>query len=216
MSEYLGGPFIYSTGGSLTCSICAPDYISAEDIEAFAYLQLGATEDGNRWRVFDKSKLEFLQPTLATPHLCNHAPNRLHWFLIDSKMAEQWATAEARCRACGGEMVLINVIEDMSMPVVGLERRAYMCSACGITEQRTAINKQAKKNTTPRLVLFSIHDLLHRLRVSIISEQLRVSWDVCWLAYAATRKARPNRRASQANRDRYRGGWEHRAGRVQA
>jgi hypothetical protein len=42
-------------------------------------------------------------------------------------------------------MVLINVIEDMSMPVVGLERRAYMCSACGITEQRTAINKQAKE-----------------------------------------------------------------------
>jgi hypothetical protein len=42
-------------------------------------------------------------------------------------------------------MVLINVIEDMSMPVVGLERRAYICSACGITEQRTAINKQAKE-----------------------------------------------------------------------
>ena len=145
MSEYFGGPFIYSTGGSLTCSICAPDYVSAEDIEAFAYLQLGATEDGNQWRVFDKSKLEFLQQTLVTPHLCNHAPNRLHWFLINSKMAERWATAEARCRACGGEMVLIKVIEDMSMPVVGLERRAYMCSACGITEQRTAINKQAKE-----------------------------------------------------------------------
>ena len=38
MSEYLGGPFVYSTGGSLTCSICAPDYVSAEDIEAFAYV----------------------------------------------------------------------------------------------------------------------------------------------------------------------------------
>ena len=60
-------------------------------------------------------------------------------------MAERWATAEARCRACGGEMVLINVIEDMSMPVVGLERRAYMCSACGSTEQRTAINEQARE-----------------------------------------------------------------------
>ena len=145
MSEYLGGPFVYSTGGGLTCSICAPDYASAEDIEAFAYRQLGATEDGNRWRVFDKSKLEFLQPTAATPQLCNHAPSRLHWFLIDATMAEQWATAEARCRACGGQMVLIHVIEDMSMPVVGLERRAYMCSACGSTEQRTAINEQARE-----------------------------------------------------------------------
>jgi hypothetical protein len=127
-------------GGSVTCSICAPDYVSAEDIEAFAYLQLGATEDGNRWRVFDKSKLEFLQPTLATPHLCNHAPNRLHWFLIDSKMAERWATAEARCRACGGEMVLINVIEDMSMPVVGA--RAPRLHVFGMRYHRTAHRHQ--------------------------------------------------------------------------
>ena len=40
---------------------------------------------------------------------------------------------------------IINVIEDMSMPVVGLERRAYMCSACGTNEQRTAINEQARE-----------------------------------------------------------------------
>jgi hypothetical protein len=46
--------------------LCARS-LSAEDIEAFAYRQLGATEDGNRWRVFDKSKLEFLQPTSAAP-----------------------------------------------------------------------------------------------------------------------------------------------------
>jgi hypothetical protein len=154
MGEYLGGPFVYSTDGGLTCSICAPDGVSAEDIEAFAYRQLGATEDGNRWRVFDKSQLEFLQPTSATPQLCNHAPNRLHWFLIDATMAERWATAEARCRACGGQMVLINVIEDMSMPVVGLERRAYMCSACGITEQRTAINEQAREKRKAEIVAF--------------------------------------------------------------
>jgi hypothetical protein len=145
MSEYLGGPFVYSRGGGLTCSICAPEDIPAEDIEAFGYRQLGATEDGNQWRIFDQSKLESLQPIAATAHLCNQALNRLHWFLIDATMAERWAIAEVRCRACGGEMVLINVIEDMSMPVVGLERRAFMCSACGITEQRTAINKQAKE-----------------------------------------------------------------------
>ena len=30
-------------------------------------------------------------------------------------------------------------------------------------EAATAINKGPKKNTTPRLVLFSIHDLLHQL-----------------------------------------------------
>ena len=68
MSEYLGGPFVYSTGGGLTCSICAPDCVSAEDIEAFAYRQLGATEDGNRWRVFDKSQIGIFATDLS------HAP----------------------------------------------------------------------------------------------------------------------------------------------
>jgi hypothetical protein len=72
------------------CAICAPAYMAAEKIE-----QLGATKDGNRWRVFDKSKLEFLQPTLATPHSCDTTPDRLHWFLIDARMAMLWATAEA-------------------------------------------------------------------------------------------------------------------------
>jgi hypothetical protein len=160
MNGYLGGPFVYSRGGGLTCSICAPQDITAEEVEAFAYQQLGATEDGNQWRIFDRSKLE---SAAATPHLCNHAPDRLHWFLIDAIMAERWATAEARCRACGGEMVLIKVIEDVSMPVVGLERRAFMCPGCGITQQRTPLTNRLKKNRRPRSMLFSIHDLPHRL-----------------------------------------------------
>jgi hypothetical protein len=95
MKEHTGGPFIYSALGGITCAICAPAYMPAEEIEAFAYLRLGATNDGNRWRVFDKSKLDFLQPSLATPNPCNTTPDRLHWFLIDSEMAKKWATAEA-------------------------------------------------------------------------------------------------------------------------
>jgi hypothetical protein len=51
MSEYLGGPFVYSTGGGLTCSICAPDYASAEDIEALAYRQLGAPGEAKKQMV---------------------------------------------------------------------------------------------------------------------------------------------------------------------
>ena len=42
--------------------------------------------------------------------------------------------------ACGAEMILANAIEDISMPVAGFERRAYMCSLCNETEQRLVFN----------------------------------------------------------------------------
>ena len=77
MNEHTGGPFIYSALGGITCAVCAPAFMAAEEIELFAYLRLGATKDGNKWRVFDKSKLEFLQPTLATPHQVE-APRPAH------------------------------------------------------------------------------------------------------------------------------------------
>jgi len=47
--------------------------------------------------------------------------------------------------ACGGEMVLINAIEDWTMPVIGFERHAYMCLACGDIEKRTVFSKEAKE-----------------------------------------------------------------------
>ena len=40
--------------------------------------------------------------------------------------------------ACGAEMILVKVIEDVTMPVPGFQRRAYMCSECNETEQRLA------------------------------------------------------------------------------
>ena len=40
------------------------------------------------------------------------------------------------CMACGAEMILVKTIEDVSMPIAGFERRAYMCSLCHETEQR--------------------------------------------------------------------------------
>jgi hypothetical protein len=52
MNEHTGGPFIYSALGDITCAICAPAFMAVEEIELFAYLRLGATKDGNKWRVF--------------------------------------------------------------------------------------------------------------------------------------------------------------------
>jgi hypothetical protein len=57
-----------------------------------------------------------------------------------------------RCMACGGKMVLINAIEDWTMPVLGFERHAYMCSGCGNTEQLTAFNKHAKEKHDAEVV----------------------------------------------------------------
>ncbi len=50
-----------------------------------------------------------------------------------------------RCMACGAEMILMNVVEDVSMPVPGFERHAYACSLCHDTEERLIFNKRDKE-----------------------------------------------------------------------
>ena len=50
-----------------------------------------------------------------------------------------------RCMACGAEMILVNAIEDVTMPVRGFEHHAYMCSGCNETEQRLVFNKRAEQ-----------------------------------------------------------------------
>ena len=35
-----------------------------------------------------------------------------------------------RCMGCGEEMILVKVIDDVTMPVSGFQRHAYMCSTC--------------------------------------------------------------------------------------
>ena len=43
-----------------------------------------------------------------------------------------------RCMACGAEMILMNVIQDETMPVPGFEHRTFMCSGCHDVERRLA------------------------------------------------------------------------------
>ena len=42
-------------------------------------------------------------------------------------------------------MILVKVIEDVTMPVPGFERHAYMCSLCNETEQRFVFNKRSEE-----------------------------------------------------------------------
>jgi hypothetical protein len=51
-----------------------------------------------------------------------------------------------RCMACGAEMILVKVIEDVTVPVPGFQRRAYMCSECNETEQRLVFNKPGEQS----------------------------------------------------------------------
>jgi hypothetical protein len=51
-----------------------------------------------------------------------------------------------RCMACGTEMILVKVIEDVTMPVPVFQRRAYMCSECNETEQRLVFNKPSERS----------------------------------------------------------------------
>ena len=50
-----------------------------------------------------------------------------------------------RCMACAAEMILVKIIEDVTMPVPGFERHAYMCSLCNETEQRLVFNKRSEE-----------------------------------------------------------------------
>jgi hypothetical protein len=56
------------------------------------------------------------------------------------------------CMECGREMVLVNAIEDWTMPVLGFERETYMCPGCGKSGQRTAFNKQTKEKHEAEIV----------------------------------------------------------------
>ncbi len=49
-----------------------------------------------------------------------------------------------QCLACGAEMSLEQITGDDAAPVSGFERRTFVCSACGDTEQRLAFVKQVE------------------------------------------------------------------------
>ena len=83
-----------------------------------------------------------------------------------------------RCMACGGEMVLISALEDLTKPVLGFERETYICSGCGDPEQRTVFTSRPRKGTTPNsrksgdpprfLPRISLHSILSTLAAATV------------------------------------------------
>lgn len=87
-----GGPVVFARLGMVSCSICARSEVAKDQIEAFAERHLGRPIGG--WVAVDKSLAGMGDPT---PNPCNHAPDRLHWFLVDGLNAAQlWGVTTER------------------------------------------------------------------------------------------------------------------------
>jgi len=50
-----------------------------------------------------------------------------------------------RCMACGGDMVLMGVVADDTMPVRGFEHHTFECSECKDVERRLAFTKHGRE-----------------------------------------------------------------------
>jgi len=53
-----------------------------------------------------------------------------------------------RCMACNGEMDLMTVVPDETMPVPGFEQHTFMCSLCHDVEQRLVFNRRSQETDT--------------------------------------------------------------------
>jgi len=50
-----------------------------------------------------------------------------------------------RCMACGGEMILMNVVQDDTMEVPGFEHHTFTCSECQDIERRLVFTKHSRE-----------------------------------------------------------------------
>jgi hypothetical protein len=54
-----------------------------------------------------------------------------------------------RCTACGGELILTNVVPDDTAAVRGVEHHTFVCSACHVTERRVVFIKDGREADSP-------------------------------------------------------------------
>jgi len=56
-----------------------------------------------------------------------------------------------RCRACGAELILTNVVPDDTVTVRGAEHHTFVCSGCHVTERRVVFIKDGREADGPPL-----------------------------------------------------------------
>jgi hypothetical protein len=50
-----------------------------------------------------------------------------------------------RCRACGAELILTNVVPDDTVALRGVEHHTFVCSGCHVTEDRVVFIKDGRE-----------------------------------------------------------------------
>jgi len=73
---------IFAQLGDVSCSVCAPLWMTQEAVEVFATQKLGRPIGG--WECVDKSEIGWGS---ATPNRCNMARGRQYWFLLAALQA---------------------------------------------------------------------------------------------------------------------------------
>ena len=58
-----------------------------------------------------------------------------------------------RCAACGGELILTNVVPDDTVAARGVEHHTFICSACHVTEHRVAFIKGGRETDSPPMTM---------------------------------------------------------------
>jgi hypothetical protein len=69
-----------------------------------------------------------------------------------------------RCTACGGELILTNVVPDDTVAVRGVENHTFICSACHVTERRVVFIKDGRETDGPPMPMQAAQ---HTKRASI-------------------------------------------------
>jgi len=78
-----GSMIVFAQLGDVSCSVCAPDTATKDEVEAFATKTLGRPFGG--WEAVDKSKIVGFGA--ASPGPCNKIPSHRHWFLLNGAVA---------------------------------------------------------------------------------------------------------------------------------
>ena len=80
-----------------------------------------------------------------------------------------------RCMACGGEMILMNVVPDDTMEVPGFEQHTFTCSECQDVERRLVFTTHSREGDTACLRPCRRHHpsrLLQQCRMSTLLLQV--------------------------------------------
>ena len=54
-----------------------------------------------------------------------------------------------RCAACGGDLILTNVVPHDTVAARGVENHTFICSACHVTEHRVVFIKGGRETDSP-------------------------------------------------------------------